>query len=905
MIPESKWFPSYQKLAPISIIPAITYLDQLHIIYSNLNLLINDSNYKKWELLISVKKQLMDKKFSDSSNRVKLSDKNEYYWNYDKFSFFFLQYYSEELFRKNGVKILQIIRNELESNSTKWIFANCRNQTYIFTLSSNHYFIWSPIISGLEFLIQALIILDSTLLDSLTDIDRWEKLENGKKNISHIWRLWLDNNEIKNLYYQNNLRFRNFMPLQTLMEIQEIILSELQSIVNKSVKSKLEIDPKSIFNQSLNLNSNFISNGAIHGDNKDSLKVKNEKQLIESFIQNLTQMNIKNILDIYPLNILEINPQFNPTTDHQRTGSYYTPIALAEILVKQSFEELIQITNNKSKNIFNVFDPAMGTGIILLYSLEWILNYIMKTNGVLLQNNFMQSRQEILRQCIFGSDIDEEAVIIGIDYLQLFCENDSNNKGSFLNFKTENLFESFTSQAHEILIPEKFDIILTNPPYLALHSRFAKYPITRNELKSLQQVIPEFSGNRDNIYLLFLGICLKYLTQSNYGVVGFVIDRSFLDLSSYKEIRRNLLQNYHLSYLLADYNYKRAVVDLALIVFSHDKNSTRKTIWQKSLSTKEISITKNHFNTLPNCVFLFQQDFEILTQIQEKSISLGEICTISCGVEYGSLLKTHFLSNKPKYGFFPVIDGSNGLPHSYILFWVPDYPNSYVRFDKVYEKKLISRKRNVSKTNRKVLLISGVKERFLSPKIFIRQTASRFIATYDSDKYFGLRNLHLIYAVKPPYSLLFILGILNSSLGSFIGEKLNIIRKGGSNRYPQIRINELKAFPIRSLDQLTEEEELWKEKIEENVKNCINLGNNISSILVFIWNRVHLNFKSQRHFLQVILNNTLSNCLSLKEIQKLSNKLQELEVLLDQLKICQELVNDSIIKIYNVKKRYY
>jgi methylase of polypeptide subunit release factors len=902
MTPKSMWFPSYRKLAPLTIIPAITYLDQFYIIGSNLNSLINNSDIDQWNLLLSINKQLMDKKYRDSSNLVKLSGKNEYYWKYDKFAFFFMQYNIEELFSKRGAEILHIIRNELDS--TKWIFANCRNRTLIFTLTSNHYFIWSPIISGLEFIIQALIILDPTLLDSLTDLKRWERLENGKKNISYILKLWLNNLEIKNLYYQENVHFRNFMPLQILMEIQEEILSELQRAICKSVKSKFEIDLKSILKQSLNFNSIFMSRNARKGDNKDLLKIRNKTKIRKSFIQNLTQMNIEKILDIYPLNFLEINPQFNPTSDYQKTGGYYTPIALAEILVKQSFEELIQTTKNKSKSILTIFDPAMGTGIILLYSLEWIVNHIMKTNGVLLQNNFIQLRQEILRQCIFGCDIDEEAVKVGIDYLQIFCENDPNEKDIYLNFKTENFFKSFISQTQEILVPKKYDVILTNPPYLALHSRFTKYPMTKNELKSLQQLIPEFSGNRDNIYLLFLGICLKYLTQPNYGVVGFVIDRSFLDLSSYKEIRRNLLLNYHLSYLLTDYNYKRAVVDLALIVLSHAKNSMRKTIWRKSLSTTEIKIPKNHFNTVLNCAFLYQQETGFLTQIQERLIPLGEICTISCGVEYGSLLKTNFLSDIPRKGFFPVIDGSNGLPHSYILFWVPDCPNSYVRFDKAYEKKLIKSKRNISESNRKVLLISGVKERFLSPKIFIRQTASRFIATYDSDKYLGLRNLHLIYAVKPPYSLLLILGILNSSLGSFIGEKLNIIRKGGSNRYPQIRINDLKAFPIRSLYQLSEEEELWKEKIEQNVKNCINIGNNISSILVFIWENVHLNFKSQRHFFQAILSKTVSRYISSKELQKLSNKMQKLELLLDQLETCQELVNDYIIKLYNVKKGF-
>jgi len=136
MTPKSMWFPSYRKLAPLTIIPAITYLDQFYIIGSNLNSLINNSDIDQWNLLLSINKQLMDKKYRDSSNLVKLSGKNEYYWKYDKFAFFFMQYNIEELFSKRGAEILHIIRNELDS--TKWIFANCRNRTLIFTLTSNH-----------------------------------------------------------------------------------------------------------------------------------------------------------------------------------------------------------------------------------------------------------------------------------------------------------------------------------------------------------------------------------------------------------------------------------------------------------------------------------------------------------------------------------------------------------------------------------------------------------------------------------------------------------------------------------------------------------------------------------------------------------------------------------------------
>ncbi|MFX0051081.1 MAG: Eco57I restriction-modification methylase domain-containing protein, partial [Candidatus Hermodarchaeota archaeon] len=636
-------------------------------------------------------------------------------------------------------------------------------------------------------------------------------------------------------------------------------------------------------------------------DRQDFFKDNHDDWIKKSFLQVLIRVTKGKILNIYPINFLEIFPQFISNSSYQKTGSYYTPIALAEVLVKQSFEELIQNPNNRNKNNFDIYDPAMGTGIILLYSLEWLINHILRLNdynGL----GFKQLRQKILNKCVFGCDIDEKAVNAASEYMKVFCGREANTKSLVPNLKTENLFELFLTQKQKMIVPKKYDVVITNPPYLALHSRFIKYPLSTRYLKSLRRMLPKFSGNRDNLYLLFLGICLEHLSQQDYGVVGFVLDRSFLDLPSYKEIRKYVLLNYHLSYILGEYNYKGAVVDLALIVFSQFQDPTRKVMWQESISSIKIEIPKNHFSSILHCAYIYQKNFHLIKHIQKASITLGEICRISCGVEYGSLLKTHFLSDKPKEGFFPVIDGSNGLPHPYILFWVSNCPNSYVRFDKAYEKELYTKEKNISKSNKKVLLISGDLKRFLSPKIFIRQTAPRFIATYDKNNHLGLRNLHIIYEVKPPYSLFLILGILNSFVGSFIGENLNIIRKGGPNRYPQIRLNDLKSFPIRSLKNSSAKELYWKEEIENNVEICINIGNKISSILVVIWEAVNSNFKSQRYFLQSVLNNKISRYISSVGMKRISCELKNLRNLLDKQEKHQIKIEHYVKKLYNVRK---
>jgi hypothetical protein len=543
----------------------------------------------------------------------------------------------------------------------------------------------------------------------------------------------------------------------------------------------------------------------------------------------------------------------------------------------------------------------MGSGIILVFALEWLVNYLI-ANNELLNQNFVETRQSILSQCIFGNDIDQKAVEIYLNFLHSFCmlENGLNINNS--NFTNQDIVDSFLIKA-PIIFEKKYNLVITNPPFLALHSRFVKKSLSEDQLKGLRKIIPQFSTNRVNSYLVFLGLCLEYLIDPSSGVLGFVVDRSFLDLPSYSKIRKQLLNEYQPSYILSDFNYRDAVVDLALIIIKKIGDSEESIIWQKNITTKMIKITKDHFLSLPHNAFVFQKNFHLLKQIKERSVPLGHISTISCGLEYGGLLRTNFLSNEARDGFYKVIDGSHGLPSPYILFWVPDRPNSFVRFDKRYEEELVQSKQNISKSKKKVLFISGSIERFLNPKILVRQTSPKFIATFDDSRFFALRNLHLIYEIRHPYSMYYILGLLNSYLGSWIGECLNIIRKDGSNRYPQIRLNDLKNFPIIEIEQLADEKKIHVMLIEENVKRSLNFGKKISEILENLWGITEQNFKSQRHFLRTFLKKDLLIQKFKKKDHKEINKLvDELHLGIDRLNKFQMMIDEEIYELYGINK---
>lgn len=884
---------------PVSLIPALPNRTQLNIILDTLESLIHNQDSTRYQFFLSLVEQIRKKDYNEIfyQNRI---NKSDLFWQFKKISFIYLQETPiHKLFsQKKYFYILQLIRNELISDPIDWVCLINQKSTYIFSLSNNHLLIWSPIISGLDELFLASILLDSTKLEALNDSLRWSLIDHVKTQLLGFLKQYMKKHLPKELK-DKSIIHRFILLANTFTAIQNCLLEIINyQLISLPLKEINDLDK--IYKQLSNINYPELISKLENIYFLDSLM-----EHFRQTVQSLTQINSYWFLDFHLIYLIEISSQIYSEVKYQKIGGFYTPVKLAEAIVAHSFASFNQKKSIKTITSIKIFDPAMGTGILLVFALEWITNLMM--SNALVENSFIDLRRKILISSIFGNDIDQDCIQICSIFLDLFCRIKLAKKRFACNLIQGDFIEFFVNQANTDKSLPKYDIILSNPPYLAFHSRFAKESSLKNELITLQRLLPIFSGKRDNTYLLFLGICLQYFLASN-GVLGFVIDHSFLDLPSYARIRNFILSNYHLYYVLANYNYKKtAVVDLSLLILRNQTKSNHEIIWQESLERKPQRISQNHFLSHLNYIFRYQESPLFFSHIQEKSKPLGQLASISCGLEYGGLLKTHFLSDHAKKNFYPVIDGSNGLPQPYILFWVPGLANSYVRFDKKYEKQLQDSNQDVSKKKKKILMISGNSNRFITPKIILRQTATRFIATLDDQQFFSLRNTHLIYNPKQPYSLLLILGILNSSLGNWIGEHLNIIRKAKktSSRYPQIRVNDLKTFPLIDIDAI--DDDLIIIQLETTVKECLKIGNNIAVALTKLWNIFQdsgYSFTFQRQFLRYCLSNEILDHYSLKEqLEKPRIWNTVIEKELSRLLKQKEEIDFLVFKLYGISQK--
>jgi hypothetical protein len=804
------------------------------------------------------------------------------YWIYSNLGFFLTDLNSAEVFESKSSRIL-IPLHQFLYETIDMIFLVTKSDIIVFSLHEQHYLCWSFLLQNFKTIILSLIITDPPEIDVHKKKFGLREYSTSLKCIKAINNAFSQSFNKRNSHRSIPLEYQNINTFSGIQTAQNLFKQQIEALTldNESDSTKIMLN--------------------------------NILESLEYWIEQKrwNQIEVLDFLSITLVSLVEITP-YDVSPDEDK-GQYYTPLDLTFPLIKYTFQSSNILKSIKFKDLLKlrILDPAVGTGMILLVALEWLTNLIIRKSRTQEAPSLIQLRRQINACCLVGIDVDKKMVDYSTKIFLTFLNTPPPFPESLDSILNEDFISNCLRKSDDFENFTFYDVILSNPPFLALHSRFIKIPDEDYQTAGIKELIPNFFGLRDNLYVAFLGLALMHKTRSKDGVVGFVIDRSFLDLPSYKSLRKKLLDSFNISYLLESYKYDHAVVDLAVIIINKSEVRAEKFLSQKAIG--ETVSLKDYSEFYSNINYSFKTSTHgnlksLISQIKSSSLFLGAVSKISCGLEYGSLLKTNFLSSEKKKDFYPVLDGANGVPLSYLLYWIPDQKNSYVRFSKDYEDELIQSGRNISaKSGKRVYLISGDKRRFINPKIILRQTAAKFIGCYDEEGYFALRNLHLIYDTRYPYSMKLILGILTSDFGNWIGKELNIIRTGSStsHRYPQIRIGDLKRFPLVNLETLDKSAIKETEKIVAKVNLNLQTGKLLAQRYTELWEIIHTNgepikLSSQKRIFQLVKKPD-----KLKAIVKNANKefwerIRVIQILEGKLLRNRKEINKRVLRIYNI-----
>lgn len=394
-----------------------------------------------------------------------------------------------------------------------------------------------------------------------------------------------------------------------------------------------------------------------------------------------------------------------------------------------------------------------------------------------------------------------------------------------------------------------FDVVIGNPPYLTYHGR--RRELISNELiyylkNTYKTIIDKSGAGKYNSVMFFIEQSFQLGRQNS--VITFIIDISFYE-GFYKKTRDLILNQANVLEVVNGLNDFEDVGSGQLIL-SYQKSSNPNhvvkyrdygidsdihNIPQKEWLNVDQNFKKSKSENLLSLLSKIETNTKSLEELfPEKLIRTGE----SVGVkEEGFVCET--IDANPSVKIYPYVEGSKSLPTKYSTIT----PTRFFRFDvNLLNEKNIAYRKEADANNRKNAKVLGIGDElaFKNPKILIRQSCDSLCASYSDKEFVYNRSYYSISNINSSgnssFSLLFTLGLLNSSLLNYYAVHKPII-KNDEGKQPQIRLGDLKTLPIKIPDHKTQEtieslvEEILSKKAEDNLADTTDLEKQIDQLV--------------------------------------------------------------------------
>ncbi len=515
-------------------------------------------------------------------------------------------------------------------------------------------------------------------------------------------------------------------------------------------------------------------------------------------------------------------------------GVFYTPEYIVNYIVENTVGKLIEKKTPKEVAEMRFADIACGSGSFLLgvfdYLLRWHTSYYntkgrrkeAKKDGCIENDDgtfhlSFEQKREILLNNIYGTDIDRQA--FEVTQLSLFLkllEDEtlgstqqylggfreallptlSNNivcgnalvdwdviGGDLLELVDEDKQKkfnpmSFSQKFPEIMNKGGFDAIVGNPPYGMITESITKDYFTKKFVST--------EGRFDN-YELFIE---KAITLCNtQGYLGYIIPSPFLTNIYTKKLRRFALENTSINQIV---NFKLDVfadptVHTCIIVLNRNKARYKKVKIKKQISAiKELKesfdyeIEKVKLGNNDNFtfdIFVDPSSSILIEKLERNSNSLGSICYIRQCIKTG---------NDKVY-----VTESDSKPDKD---WMPSLRGKSIGRYLTFEKNIWLHYGDWLARNWKN------KSFYETPKIAIRETGNRIVATLDFENRYFLSSLYAIYPINDDDSLNlnYLLAIINSNLAMYFIKIIALNLTEGA--FTKFRTNQLARLPIKIID---------------------------------------------------------------------------------------------------------
>jgi len=237
-----------------------------------------------------------------------------------------------------------------------------------------------------------------------------------------------------------------------------------------------------------------------------------------------------------------------------KKGVVYTPPYLVNFLIDEQMP-----LYDYDKTDFKVIDPACGSGVFLVAAFRRMIHWWR------IRNNWekpgvknLDELKKILKNNIFGVDIDQDAVRLTFFSLSLALLDELSPKVIWEHLKFENLLESnllsqdFFKLINDDFFPSDFDLVIGNPP-------FESELTTPDSIKIEEQKIKERPRLPDKkIALLFIEQAMN-ICKDGASLCLIMPAGPLLYNSNSAEFRKYFLSNYHVPQII-DFTFLSSIL---------------------------------------------------------------------------------------------------------------------------------------------------------------------------------------------------------------------------------------------------------------------------------------------------------------------------------------------------------
>jgi len=539
-------------------------------------------------------------------------------------------------------------------------------------------------------------------------------------------------------------------------------------------------------------------------------------------------------------------------------GVYYTPTYIVDYIVKQTVGKLIEGKKPGPRGAVSkikILDPACGSGSFLLGAYQYLLDWhrdeyinddprkwargrtprlYQSANGE--WKLTIDERKRILLNNIFGVDVDPQAVEVtklslllkvmeGEDeqainrQLSLFQERilpdlDNNIKcgnsligPDFYKEQQKVLFDEeetyrinvfdWEREFPEIMNNGGFDAVIGNPPWISLTGKFGTCIYPKCEIEYL---IRKFAGNTymPNMYEYFVAKGINLLAVNGY--FGYIVPDRLGFNSQFVGLRRRILDETQIVSLVYKAPFPGITADTLIFILSRTTRAHSKSFVEIGEYGREpIRIPQLEFEQDTTYSFHYYDSVDALNLIKKierlpDTAPLGSIFESTSGFGGKSKLITYTKVNPSQ---IEVIKGDSITRYT--------LEKSYW-FD--FKKENITGRT----TNRTKL---GAR-----PKILLRKTGDRILATFDDTGIFPEQSLYFLFDNKSALDFKYLLGILNSALVTFYYRNRLITNRRSIAQLKKVHLDEL---PIRTIDSSDPTDKARHDQMVELVRRMLNL----------------------------------------------------------------------------------